>query len=169
MLVLRRFTPILMIFAISAISCSLPPRNTQSQEILAGSETTMLTPTNTIIQRVNLLAREENLPPPGVIPDPDRDIGFATVFIYLENKYQKDIKVKVNRVEILNVSDETLQDFSSPPKDIHLKPLENSEISFDLSNKTGYVGQDRVKAVVTYQIGDRINIIESEPVEVDRY
>lgn len=77
--------------------------------------------------------------------------------------------MRVNRVEIRNVSDDTLQPFSQPPQEIYLKPLENSKISFDLTNKTGYIGRDRVKAVVTYQIGDRLNVIESEPVEVDRY
>ena len=169
MLVFRRFTPILVIAISANNSCSLPPPNTQSQEIIASRETTMPTSAYTVIREVNLLAREENLPPPGVFPDPERDIGFATVFIYLENKYQKDIKVRVNRVEIRNVSDETLQPFSQPPQEIYLKPLENSKISFDLTNPTGYIGQDRVKAVVTYQIGEKIKVIESEPVEVDRY
>jgi len=132
-------------------------------------ETIMLSTKDIFIKNVTLLAREAKTPPDGVPPQLNRDIGFATVFISLENKYQKDIKVRVNRVEIRNASDDTLQPFSQLPQEIYLKPLENSKISFDLTNKTGYVGQDRVKAVVTYQIGDRLNIMESEPVEVDRY
>ena len=118
---------------------------------------------------ITLKAREEKRSSPGELPNPQRNIGFATVFLRLENGQEEDATVKIKSVEIGNAADGTLQPFIQSPQEIYLKPLENSKISFDLTNKTGYVGQDKVKAVVTYQIGEQIKVIESEPVEVDRY
>jgi hypothetical protein len=122
-----------------------------------------------VMIKVSLLSQENKLPPVGIPPQPNRDIGFATVFISLENHQQKNQTVIIKKIEVRNVSDRKLQSFSFQPKRIELKPLENSVIDIHLTNKIGYAGKDRVKAIITYQIGEEVNKIESEPVEVDRH
>ncbi len=122
-----------------------------------------------VMTKVSLLSMEENLPPIGIPPQPNRDIGFATVFLSLENHQEQNQRVTIQKIEIQNASDNQSQPFHFERRQIELKPLENSMINIELSNKTGYVGQDLVKAIVTYQIGGEVNVIESEPVAVDRH
>ncbi|MGB3421982.1 MAG: hypothetical protein WBA52_16405 [Dolichospermum sp.] len=121
-----------------------------------------------LVKKVILIAREENLPPLGVPIDPQRNIGFASVFLRLENPQLTPVTVTVTKVEIRNLSNEELQSFQHSPQEIQLKPLENSEVVLQLTNKSGYIGRDQVKAIVTYKIAEETNIIESEPVEVSR-
>ena len=105
----------------------------------------------------------------GIPPQGNRDIGFATVFVSLENHDLKNQTVIIKKIEVRNVSDRKLQSFSFQPKQIELKPLENSVIDIHLTNKIGYAGKDQVKAIITYQIGEEVNKIESEAVDVDRH
>ena len=121
-----------------------------------------------LVKKVTLIAREENLPPLGVPIDPQRNIGFASVFLRLENPQLTSVTVRVTKVEIRNLSNEELQSFQQSPQEIQLKPLENSEVVLQLTNKSGYIGRDQVKAIVTYKIAEEISIIESEAVEVSR-
>lgn len=121
-----------------------------------------------LVKKVTLIAREENLPPLGVPIDPQRNIGFASVFLRLENPQLTSVTVRVTKVEIRNLSNEELQSFQHSPQEIQLKPLENSEVVLQLTNKSGYIGRDQVKAIVTYKIAEEISIIESEAVEVSR-
>ena len=131
-------------------------------------ETNMSSATDLFIRRVTLIAREEKRPPLGVPPQPNRDIGFASVFLKIENLTEANATLSIDKIEIRNASDSRLQAFSHSPQDIHLKPLEHSELVFHLTNKTGYSGQDNVKAVVTYQTTGQVSVVESEPVEVKR-
>ncbi len=124
---------------------------------------------NIEIQKVTLLAREQKNSPTGQPPTPNRDIGFASVFFRLSNPVEKDSKLTILSIKIVNVEDQQLQDFEDSQKEITLRPLQNSEIPFYLTNKTGYLGNDKVKAVITYQIGNQITFVESEPVTVERY
>ena len=123
---------------------------------------------SSLVEKVTLIAREENLPPLGVPIDPERNIGFASVFLRLENPQLTSVTVRVTKVEIRNLSNKELQNFQHSPQEIQLKPLENSEVVLQLTNKSGYIGSDQVKAIVTYKIAQETNIIESEPVEVSR-
>ncbi|MDJ0690784.1 MAG: hypothetical protein QNJ41_20035 [Xenococcaceae cyanobacterium MO_188.B32] len=120
------------------------------------------------IQSITLMAREEWMAPEAVPAHIKPDVGFAVVFIRLENLREEDATLTITNIEIRNADDSKLQPFSQSPQEIRLKPLESSEISFDLTNKTGYSGEGKVKAVVTYQIGEQVNVIESEPVEVKK-
>ncbi|MUG96599.1 hypothetical protein F7734_31390 [Scytonema sp. UIC 10036] len=124
---------------------------------------------NIEIQSVTLLAKEQKNSPIGQPPTSNRDIGFASVFFRLSNTVEKDSKITILSIKIVNVKDEQLQDFAYSQKEITLRPLQNSEIPFYLTNKTGYLGSDKVKAVITYQIGNQIRFVESEPVTVERY
>jgi hypothetical protein len=122
-----------------------------------------------IERRVELYAREEKHPPKGVEPQADRDIGFATVVLRLDNPYQETISLTIHKIEIRNVSDHRVQPFNYSPQEILLAPLENGEFAFQSTNKTGYVGRDLVEAVVTYRVGNRTKVVVSEPVEIDRH
>ena len=121
-----------------------------------------------LVKKVTLIAREENLPPLGVPIDPQRNIGFASVFLGLENPQLTPVTVTVTKVEIRSLSSGKLQNFQHSTQEIKLKPLENSQVVLQLTNKIGYIGSDKVKAIVTYNIAENISIIESEPVEVSR-
>ena len=123
---------------------------------------------SSLVKKVTLIAREENLPPLGVPIDPQRNIGFASVFLRLENPQLTSVTVRVTKVEIRNLSNEELQIFQHSPQEIQLKPLENSEVVLQLTNKSGYIGRDKVKAIVTYKIAEETSIIESKAVEVSR-
>ncbi|HEY9632538.1 MAG TPA: hypothetical protein V6D14_03975 [Coleofasciculaceae cyanobacterium] len=121
------------------------------------------------IKSITLQAREEKRLPTGQATTPSRDIGFASVFVRLENPKEKDVNLIIKSIKIQNVSDGSLQMTSPSPQEILLRPLENAENVFHLKNKTGYSGQGQVKAIVTYQLGDQVAVIESSPVEVNRH
>jgi hypothetical protein len=140
----------------------------KSGEIHSGRSIAMVANQDLTMETVELWAREENQPPKGIEPQPDRDIGFASVLLRLNNPHQVTISITVQEVEIRNVSDHQLQPFHHPPQDILLGPLENGAFAFYLTNKTGFEGDDQVEAVVTYEIGGETRVIVSEPVEVDR-
>lgn len=120
------------------------------------------------ITQVTLLAREEKTPPVGQPPTPNRDIGFASVFLRLENPQEENYQISIQNIKIVNVSNGRAQNFSYSPQTITMRPLENSEQAFHLKNKTGYQGTNKVKAVITYQIGNQVNVMTSAPVKVDR-
>lgn len=156
--------------AITISACSyLLLSNANSQPISSLSEDTMPSSMNVLPKSVTLLAREENTAPLGISPDRNRDIGFASVFLRLENHKEANVKVTIKRIEIRNTTDSQVQMVNSSPQEIVLRPLENAEVDFQLTNKTGYSNPNPVKAVITYQIGDRLEVIESSPVEVKRW
>ena len=54
------------------------------------------------------------------------------------------------------------------PQTIHLRPLENSANDFHLTNKSGFSNRSPIKAVVTYQIDGKREVLTSAPIEVNR-
>jgi len=151
---------------INIADCSFVPMSVNSQPLLQRENKL---PVIKIMLKTSLIAREEKLPAIGIRPDTNRDIGFATVLITLENHQEKNQTIIIQNIEIYSVADNQLQPFAFTSKQIDLKPLENAMIDLHLTNKTGYLGQGRVKAVVTYQIGDRLEKSESEYVDVERH
>jgi hypothetical protein len=146
-----------------------------SSTILAGNPRTRVATESSMtspkleVKNVTLLAREEKSPPPGKAPTSNRAIGLASVFLRLENTQEKDINLIIKSIQIQNVGDGRVQMASQSPQEVRLRPLENSENVFHLTNKTGYSGQGQVKAIITYQLGDQVAVIESSPVEVERH
>jgi hypothetical protein len=123
---------------------------------------------NILIKSIILLAKEANSRPTGIAPVTNPDIGFASVFLRLENLQEKQASLTINSVEIRNVSNGELQPFSHPPQEISLRPLENLEIDLRLTNKTGYTsGGNIFKAIVRYQIENQEYIKESQPVIIN--
>jgi hypothetical protein len=129
----------------------------------------MISSTGFILHISQFIARDDHSLPTGIIRQANRDIGRATIFVSLENHQKISQTFIIQNIEIRNSSNNFVQPFVFEPKQIELKPLENSVIDVHLTNKTGYVGQDRVKAIVTYKIGDQVNVIESKVVDVDRH
>ncbi|QSJ15917.1 hypothetical protein JYQ62_29655 [Nostoc sp. UHCC 0702] len=154
----------LLVVAGSTKACGIPLSHAQTHSV-SKSRQNMIN--NSLIKKVTLIPRQENLPPLGIPNNPQRNIGFASVFIRLENPQNKSVTVKITQVEIRNFLDGKRQNFTSQHKEIELKPLENSEIVIELANKSGYKGHERVKAVVTYHIGKQSKTIESEAVAVN--
>jgi hypothetical protein len=153
------------ILVLNLMACHTFVANSNNQ--ISSKETLMTKFNDNLLSKVTLMAKEETLPPLGVPKNPNRDIGFASVFVRLENPQEKTIKVMIEKIEIRNEYDGKLQFFTFSPQTIELKPLENSEIAFQLSNKIGYGGQEKVKAIVTYRIGNQVKVIDSEAVSVD--
>ncbi len=96
-------------------------------------------------------------------------IPVANVTTLLVKTIMKRMSPRVREVGLTKISKILASEHWQNPKTVNLLPLEGVIEPFYLTNKVGYRGEDRVKAILTYQIGDRIYVIESEPVEVDRY
>jgi len=114
----------------------------------------------------SLRAREEQVPPRGIPLQADRDLAFADVFVRLQNPQTQVVRLTLEKIDICNIPSNQLQDFSFSAQPVELKPLENSELVFHLSNKTGYTGGHQVKAVLTYRVSDQRYMIESDAVDV---
>lgn len=148
-------------------SCSVIAISSQSRGVQ--NDPTAMHMTNGIaIANVTLTARDERHLPPGQRPTSDRDIGFADVFVQLQNTTEQTATVIIQSIEIRNAFGGRVQLISQTPQTVHLHPLENSSLDFHLTNKTGYSRGDRVKAVIHYQIQDQIQTIESAPVVIER-
>jgi hypothetical protein len=156
----------LQIMQVNITDASFVPMSVNSQPLL---QQEIKLPVNKIMIKVSLIAREEKLPSIGIRPDANRDIGFATVFLNLENHQEKNQTIIIQNIEIYSIADNQLQPFVFTSKQIELRPLENAMIDMHLTNKAGYLGQGRFKAVVTYKIGDRLDEVESESVDVERH
>lgn len=151
---------------ISTIACN--HLLAQTAPVPSSPKPTMSTTAQVSIQHVKLIAREETRPPLGQPDRPNRPIAFADVFLTLQNPEQHDVEIIIRRIEIRNVETEAVYLTTSSPTLIRLRPLENSVNDVHLMHKTGFPGQDPVKAVVYYEIERRPGIIESQPVTVTR-
>ena len=85
--------------------------------------------------------------------------------IRAETNLLNDFSIK--KIEIYNTYTGKIIMANEQPQEISLHPLENSENAFHIKSKTGYGGQKRVKAVVTYEVDSQTHTIESESVEVE--
>ncbi len=155
----------LLTLAVGAIACRHALLTNHAQSSPVPSETM----STASITRVSLIAREEKNPPPGEKPGRDRPLGFADVFVRLENPTNTEINLEIQRIEIKDASFDYTYMTSEAPKEILLHPLEISENSFHLTNKEGYSRPAKVKAIVTYQINEQVKVIESEPATIDRH
>ena len=159
---------ILSILTTNIATCThMHPSN--NSQISTKNEKVVSSQENILIGEVRLQAREEKKLPLGATPNPNRDIGFASVFIRFENPQEADVNLTIKKIEIRNTSDNKVQMVQSSPQKIIFKPLENSEEVFHLTNKTGFSQKNQVKAFITYQIGEQVDVIESKPSEIERF
>lgn len=109
------------------------------------------------------------MPPLGLPLDPHRDIGFATVFVQLQNQQDTQQTMTLQAIEILTEPEQQLQPFDFEPQIIALKPLEHAVIDLHLRNRSGYSASSLVKAVVHYQIGQQpLAMVASPAVAIER-
>ncbi len=126
-------------------------------------------PANTItVKEIRLVAREQRKPLIGQAPQSDRDIGFATVSLTVENLKQESVRLVIQQIQIQDANNVVVPMDARTPQEITLRPLEHSINDFHLTNKIGYPTRHPVKAVVTYQFDQQTYILESNLVEVER-
>lgn len=147
-------------------SCSLLANSTQKKVIT--TQNIMPSNTDVVIKSITLKAREEKRAATGETPNLNRSIGFADVFLTIENNKEASTNLVIEKIQIQDTINGRLQLVKQEPKEISLKPLENSVNDFHLNNKTGYPTRNQVKAIVTYRIGAQVGVMESSPVNVDR-
>lgn len=152
------FSPIIFGLNSSMMSDLSNPQPAKASELIQASDI--------VITSVKLIAREEKLPPLGIPQNPNRNIGFASVLVRLENHQTKNNTLTLKKIEIREVKTGKIQPFNWKSQTIELKPLENSELLFQSANKTGYSLPEKMKAIITYQINGQTRVIESEPVEI---
>ena len=129
----------------------------------------MMTKTDIAVKSISLTAREERKLPSGLKPSRDRDIGFASVVVEFENtSTEKSAIVRIQRIEVRNALLGNIQLSSQAPTQIALRPMEISAHQVELTNKTGYSGFGKVKAIITYQVGNNTRKIESQTVDIQR-
>ncbi|MBM0741590.1 hypothetical protein JOY44_08170 [Phormidium sp. CLA17] len=156
---------VLLTLSTSVLACS--------RLIANGSPSPLPTPvmlsTFVSIKRASLVAREETLPPLGTNVKPDRPIHSAAVFIELENLQEADSIVRIQKIEIKNSENGRVELLNQKPEEILLRSLQSSVRDFHLTQAGTYSGVGKVKAVVTLQVNNKTQVIESDAVEVQRY
>ncbi len=125
--------------------------------------------TSVAIKRTSLIAREETLSPLGTAAKFDRPIHSAAVFIELENLQETDSIVRIQKIEIRNSVSGRVELLNQKPEEILLRPLQSSTRDFHLTQSGTYSGVGKVKAIVTLQLNNKTQVIESDAVEVQRY
>lgn len=146
--------------ACAAIACTSP--HSQSSP----PPPAMPSPTPASIQTVTLIAQQETLPPLGTPPQSDRPIGFASIFLTLENPSDRTQSLELLNIEVIAVDNGKTQLRSDAAQTIKLMPLENAVLDIQLNNREGYGTEGEVKAIATYRINDTIHIVESPTVKI---
>lgn len=163
-----RLINVLILLVAGAIAASCTQSLSQSNYPPLPTLSPMSLTSNVIIKQVTLQVREEKFSPDGVAPNGDREVGFADVFLSIENLQHEQISLVVKQIQLLNAATNQIQLTTQRPTEIHLNPLESSINDFHLANKTGFQTSKSVKALVTYQVGNQTQTIESKAVEVQR-
>ena len=157
---------ILLTLSSSVLACTRLIANSSPSPL--STQHTMLS-TSVSIKRTSMIAREETLPPLGTTAKPDRPIHSAAVFIELENLQEADSIVRIQKIEIKNSANGRVELLSQKPEEILLRSLQSSIRDFHLTQPGTYSGVGKVKAIVTLQINNKTQVIESDAVEVERY
>jgi len=157
---------ILLILVTSMVACN-HKMFAQSSMRSTGDSSMTITTTGINIRKVDLIAREERSLPPGTRPSRDRAIGFASVFIELENTTSHWVPVTIERIQVRNLFGVQLA--TETPQTLNLQPLEIHAHHEQLTNKTGFVGFGPVRATVTLKVNGETQVVESNAIAVQRY
>jgi uncharacterized protein YcfL len=161
--VLPAISGLLLVGCASSIASHAGP-----EEILA-SNVAMLS-SGIRLNNITVFAHEEASKPPAKLKTSSRhSVGFASVFLNVENLKQADTSLVIKQIQIQTVADGKVQMAIQPQEKISLSSFQNDEYVYHLSNQAGYPDQHRVKAVVVYHIGDQTETVESDPIEIQRY
>jgi hypothetical protein len=154
------------ILLISLIACN---HKLLAQSLIHSPRDAAMTMTKTgiNIHQVNLIAWEEKSLPLGSKPDPQREIGFASVVIALENRSQHLVPVTIQQVQVRNLFGVQLT--ATQPITLALRPLERVDYPIRLTNKTGFSGFGQVRAIATLNINGETQVVESDAIAVQRH
>lgn len=108
---------------------------------------------------------DPKIPPVGISPSANRQIGFAVVSFILENKTQQPISLILQKIEVRSLRSEYPL-MSLPAKNLTLGGLEYAPQRYQLSNKQGYGNVKAVEAVVVYQLDGKQYTLSSAPVSI---
>lgn len=157
---------ILLTLSTSVLACTRLIAN-GSPSPLSPQHTMLSTPVS--IKRTRLIAREETLPPLGTTAKSDRPIHSAAVFIELANLQETDSIVRIQTIEIRNSVSGRVELLNQKTEEILLRSLQRSIRDFHLTQSGTYSGVGKVKAIVTLEINNKTQVVESDAVEVQRY
>jgi len=147
-----------------AIACTSLQSNSSPAFTTMPSSTQQSAAAVAPLQAITLIARQEALPPLGA-ETLERPIGFASVFLNLENSGDRPQILDHLQVKIIAVDNGETQ-LSSEPQTVELLPLENAVLDIQLNNREGYATEGEVKAIATYRINGEVHRLESTAVEI---
>lgn len=119
------------------------------------------TSTHPSIRAITLIAHEETKALLGVSHRNDRPIGFASVFLSIENPVEDEYQLVVQSIEVIDAVTGSVLLCQTAPQTIHLMPLEHTTGDVHLTNQTGYAATQTVQAIAHYQV---IQLSSSSPV-----
>lgn len=128
------------------------------------------------IRAITLIAEEETLAPLGSSSTTHRPIGFASVFLSIENPVEAEYHLIIKSLRVVDTLTGEVLLHQATPQSITLMPLENPTFDVYLTNQTGYGEAHHVKAIARYQVIDVVSdtsptitsVIESEIVTVKK-
>lgn len=118
-----------------------------------------------IREPLRLRAWEEDLPPLGVPPDPNRPIGYALLSVTFENTSLKRVEVKIESVTVRSAQNGRVIS-SLPSSTLILMPLEISPQQYQLFSRQGYGGDRKLTGSLVYTVEGRTYILTTGPVPV---
>ncbi|MEB3213476.1 MAG: hypothetical protein VKL39_19160 [Leptolyngbyaceae bacterium] len=104
------------------------------------------------VRAVTLIAQEEAQTPLGEPTHPNRPIGFASIFLIIENPVDDECRLIVRSLDVIDSETGRLLLHQARPQIIPLMPLENATIDIHLTNHMGYGDARTVKAIAHYQV-----------------
>ncbi len=133
------------------------------------SPTPMTPSTDLHLYPITLKVREEQRLPAGAPPQRDRDIGFATVFLQLENRQDSNQTITIDQIQIQDMTTGQIYMTTPQAQTINLRPLEHSAQDFHLTNRIGFAGPGPVRAVISYSLAGRQESLISGPIGIDHF
>lgn len=106
---------------------------------------------------------ESPIPPPGA--SINYPVGHAVVRLRLENLTSNKVNFSIRKIEIRQSNNDMIL-ISQEVEPFNLYGLQILERGFHLTNRQGFRGSQKVKAVVTYQLGGKSYSAESPVSEI---
>jgi len=159
----------LSILSLTLLACA----QASSQETVRhspGDPHAVITSELIALENFSVTPRQENNSPIGASPDPNRNIGFADVFLDLTNSTENNMSITIESLEIRNTQSNDVEMQLASSEELSLGPLQPLNHVFNLKKKAGYSELDVVKAVMTYRINNGpIVSLESASTGIEMY
>ncbi len=119
-----------------------------------------------LLKNCKVTARTEMQPPVGSINAEKRPLGFATIFLDLENTQNVAQQVTIDHIEVQDDRGR-VQWAQMQPQVMTIQPLEYRANDFHLK-QSGSLSRGKVKAVVYYQMGTARGQLVSDWVAIEQ-